>query len=190
MPTPGNDSRYSGNYLRARGHAMARSGKKCQFCGLRRAKEGHHWAWPDYPSDEKVQGHDLTALCKPCHELATILRNWAGKGDADFNVLAGALENAANFYEKREILSSWLFPEAAEAQPSPKEETSTVEIATPKKSEYVPLKQANTRTKTIDQHRPYKTENTRSQPWAFNLFLFIILALGLSVLAWIIHVYY
>lgn len=53
---------YGPNFQKAKRLAIRRSGGKCQFCGLRKAEEGHHWAWPDYPSDENVQGHDITAL--------------------------------------------------------------------------------------------------------------------------------
>lgn len=40
---PKNDV-YSGNYPRAKKQAIARSSGKCQFCGIRQAREGHHWA--------------------------------------------------------------------------------------------------------------------------------------------------
>lgn len=102
---------YGGNYPKARRLAIARSGGKCQFCGLRKAKEGHHWAWPDYPSGEEVQGHDITALCETCHELATMLRDWIERKHADFDQIAKEFRTANNFYEKREAFSYWLFPE-------------------------------------------------------------------------------
>ena len=93
---------------------MARSSGKCQLCGLRKAEEGHHWAWPDYPSDEDVQPHDITALCKPCHEFATLLRDWTQRKGASFDALAMGLDSAGSFFEKREIFSYWLFPEDQE----------------------------------------------------------------------------
>ena len=95
---------------------MARSSGKCQLCGLRKAEEGHHWAWPDYPSDEDVQPHDITAFCKPCHEFATLLRDWTQRKGASFDVLALDLNRATSFYEKREIFFYWLFPEDQEDQ--------------------------------------------------------------------------
>ncbi len=99
------------NYRKAKGLAFARSGGKCQFCGLRKASDGHHWAWPNYPSDEEVQGHDITALCKTCHELATMLRDWVEGNHADFDQLGKEITDSNSFYEKREAFSYWLFPE-------------------------------------------------------------------------------
>ena len=114
--TPSKVGVYDGNYWKARKLAIARSGGKCQFCGMREAKEGHHWAYPksNYPHGDNVQGHDLTALCKPCHELATVIRDWVGKKDADFDILALDLADSNNFFEKREVFSYWLFPEEDE----------------------------------------------------------------------------
>ena len=107
---------YGPNFQKAKRHSIARSSGKCQLCGLRKAEEGHHWAWPDYPSDEDVQPHDITALCKPCHEFATLLRDWTQRKGANFDVLALDLNNARSFFEKREIFSYWLFPEDQEDQ--------------------------------------------------------------------------
>ena len=105
---------YGGNYQKAKRLAIARSGGKCQFCGLREASDGHHWAWPDYPSGEEVQEHDITALCRTCHELATLLRDWVERKHADFDQIAYEFIMANNFYEKREAFSYWLFPEEDE----------------------------------------------------------------------------
>lgn len=105
---------YGNNFQRAKKLAMARSGGKCQFCGLRKASDGHHWAWDNYPSDEEVQGHDITALCKTCHELATMLRDWVGRKHADLDQLEKEIADSNNFYEKREAFSYWLFPEEEE----------------------------------------------------------------------------
>ena len=139
MPVNAEDEKdiYGGNYPKSRRLAINRSGGKCQFCGMRRAKEGHHWAYPksNYPSGEQVQAHHLTALCKPCHEFVTILRTWTGEEDADFNSLAGALENANNFYEKRRAFSSWFFPEGQSPEEiiseeeTSKEESLEVEVS-------------------------------------------------------------
>ncbi|MCY4079418.1 MAG: hypothetical protein OXF54_04190 [Caldilineaceae bacterium] len=101
---------YGPGFNKAKRLAMARSGGKCQFCGLRKASEGHHWAWPDYPSDEKIQGHDLTALCTTCHKIATMLRDWVERKDADFDQIASELESANNFYQQRKAFTLWLFP--------------------------------------------------------------------------------
>ena len=112
MPNPGDDV-YGGNYPKARRQALARSRGKCQFCGIREARDAHHWAFPrsNYPSGEKVQGHDLTALCKPCHELVGLIRDWVGEKNANFDQLAGELENASSFYRKRQAFSRWFFPD-------------------------------------------------------------------------------
>lgn len=98
-------------FIKAKRHAMDRSSGKCQFCGLRRASDGHHWAWPVYPSDEEVQGDDVTALCKVCHELATMLRDWVERKHANFDQIAEEIKASSNFYQKREVFSYWLFPE-------------------------------------------------------------------------------
>lgn len=64
---------YGPGYWRAREVAFERSRGLCQLCGKRRAREAHHWALR-YPADDEVTADDLTALCRPCHWLATLLR--------------------------------------------------------------------------------------------------------------------
>lgn len=104
------DEAYTENYEAAREDAFDRSGGTCQFCGLRPAREAHHWTYGKYPSGKQVQGDDLTALCKPCHIYATVLRDWVMRKKANPNRLASDLERTNSFYEKREVLSYWLFP--------------------------------------------------------------------------------
>lgn len=67
------ESTYGPNYEAARAEAFARSGGRCQFCGLRPAEEAHHWAWR-YPKPGELTANDLTALCGGCHVMATALR--------------------------------------------------------------------------------------------------------------------
>ena len=107
MPDSENDV-YGGYFSKARSQAILRSQGKCQFCGIREAREGHHWAYPrsSYPSGEKVQSHDITALCKPCHEFAGLVRDWVGEKGANFDQIAGELENASNFYKKKTSIQS------------------------------------------------------------------------------------
>lgn len=62
------------NGLEARVQAIARSGGKCQFCGIAEAEEAHHWEYPKYTRESKLKPDHLTALCKPCHQLATFIR--------------------------------------------------------------------------------------------------------------------
>ena len=64
---------YGPGYQRARRELFKRIGKTCQFCGLRPAEEAHHFGLR-YPSDDEVTADDLTALCRPCHWLATLIR--------------------------------------------------------------------------------------------------------------------
>lgn len=104
---------YGSGFIKAKRLAIKRSGGRCQFCGLRKASEGHHWAW-DYPLDDKVQGHDITALCVTCHELATMLRDWVQRKHASFDEIEEEIRVSSNFYEKREAFSYWLFPEEEE----------------------------------------------------------------------------
>ena len=66
---------YGGNYPFAKKDALERSNHICQFCGLDKATHAHHWAYFEYPSGEEVTEDDLTALCEPCHDLATGLRS-------------------------------------------------------------------------------------------------------------------
>ena len=66
-------------HIEARAGALARSGGVCQFCGQRPAVEGHHWA-EHYPQEEDMTVNDLTALCGPCHSLATSLRRYSRWG--------------------------------------------------------------------------------------------------------------
>lgn len=127
MSTPDEKDIYGGNFQKSKRLAISRSGGKCQFCGLRKAEEGHHWAWPDYPSGEEVQGHDLTALCPTCHELAILLRDWVGRKSASFDEISNKINSATSFYQKREAFSAWLFPEAKSA----KTKTYQSQIATP-----------------------------------------------------------
>ena len=175
---------YGGNFPKARSLALKRSGGKCQFCGLRRAKDAHHWAWPDYPSGDKVQHNDLTALCKPCHRLATIIRSWATtQGNADFNALAGELENAGSFYEEREALSAWLFPEKKESpessiqdnnEPAPNTQVERYVVIA---EDYAPRKQPVSRTKSRPT-QPDTPENTpKSTTWIWLLLFSIIIAI-------------
>ena len=65
-------------YREARCRAISRSDGWCQFCGLRKATEGHHWRGykgGHYKPEEETMPEELTALCSSCHKLATIIRN-------------------------------------------------------------------------------------------------------------------
>ena len=64
---------YGPGYQRARRELFERVGRICQFCGLRPAEEAHHFGLR-YPADDEVTADDLTALCRPCHWLATLIR--------------------------------------------------------------------------------------------------------------------
>ena len=66
-------------YLTARREAFDRSGGICQFCGQREAMSGHHWAI-EYGPEEEVTPDSLTALCQPCHEVATAMRKFVRIG--------------------------------------------------------------------------------------------------------------
>lgn len=103
---------YGGNYPKAKRIAFARSKGMCQFCGLRQAEEGHHWAFHDYPSASRVKGDDLTALCKTCHQITTTMRDWIMRKSADLDFLKKELEQCTNFTQKREAISYWFYPEA------------------------------------------------------------------------------
>lgn len=68
-------------YKKARDEAFARSGGICQFCGLRQAKEAHHWEL-SYTAARDIRGDHLTALCQECHIEATLKRKLANRFDA------------------------------------------------------------------------------------------------------------
>ena len=111
MAAPDKDV-YGGNYPKAKSLAFARSSYRCQFCGLQKAREAHHWAHPDkYPSGEMVQGHDLTALCESCHELASMVRDWVLDKGASMDDLLQDLRFCNTYIAKREVFSFWLYPE-------------------------------------------------------------------------------
>ena len=71
----------------AREMAFARSNGTCQFCGQYKAREGHHWAMK-YPRPEYLSANDLTALCTPCHELATSLRRYGREGNGRWELIS------------------------------------------------------------------------------------------------------
>ncbi len=81
------------NYEIARIQAILRSHGRCQFCGSRMRDETHHWA-REYPPEEDTTGNDLIALCKPCHDIATELRRYFGKGGDIPRLLAAFSEGA------------------------------------------------------------------------------------------------
>lgn len=64
---------YGRGYRCARAASFRRSRGACQLCGRRRAQEAHHWAL-HYPDDDTVTAADLTALCRTCHWMATLVR--------------------------------------------------------------------------------------------------------------------
>jgi len=74
-----NEEIYGGNYPEARKKALMRSKFVCQFCGCDRAEETHHWAL-EYPLGVDVTEDDLTALCVPCHNIATTIRRMVDSG--------------------------------------------------------------------------------------------------------------
>ena len=82
-------------YELARIQATLRSHGRCQFCGSRMWEETHHWA-REYPSDKDTTGNDLTAVCKPCHDIASELRRYLGKGGDVLQLLAAFGEAASS----------------------------------------------------------------------------------------------
>ena len=51
---------------------MARTDGLCQFCGIARAIDGHHLRY-DLPASD-LSSDWVTALCRTCHDMATMLR--------------------------------------------------------------------------------------------------------------------
>ncbi len=173
---------YGGYFPKARNQAILRSQGKCQFCGMREAREAHHWAYPrsNYPSGEKVQNHDLTALCKPCHEFAGLIRNWVGEKGANFDQIAGELENAKNFYKKRQAFSRWFFPDEGDIPtPIPSARADTLD-------DYVPPQ------KSVSISSSQKVDEGR--PILFRWLILAIIAIALTVFyiaqnsGWLSHI--
>ena len=59
----------------------------CQFCGKLPATEAHHYDL-EYPPAAETTGNHLTALCSPCHEVATTLRRLERYGRSIFHFMA------------------------------------------------------------------------------------------------------
>ncbi len=163
---------YGGNYPKARNLALARSSGKCQFCGLREAVEAHHWAFENYPSGEKVQGHDLTALCEGCHEFATLLRDWIARKDADYTVLIEELARCNTFIAKREVFSYWLYP------PHEHELKTETDNARHKARNSARFRRESTPHRTKDETYTIKKER-RKMPLVVAYLLWFVLVPGL-----------
>ena len=82
---------YGDRYELARGKAFDRSLGVCQICGRRDAEQGHHWALK-YPTDAQVTPDDLTALCRPCHEIATEIRKAEKAGVSVWPIISKILK--------------------------------------------------------------------------------------------------
>lgn len=77
-------------YLQARQQAFARSNGWCQFCGRNRAEEAHHWQGYEagkYAHPQSTKSDELIALCKPCHIIATRIRQTASSIEKNDSVL-------------------------------------------------------------------------------------------------------
>lgn len=97
---------YEGNYPHARLEALRRSNNSCQFCGAKAPLEAHHWTTGFYPPGDRVTANDLTALCKPCHEIATCLRSMIHAG-CSREQLEFEFEQAVNERQKWQALLKW-----------------------------------------------------------------------------------
>ena len=84
------------HYRRARGGARARSRGRCQGCGYGLAEHAHHWALRYLPPAVTTSDH-LTAVCRLCHRVLTLLRRFLSVGgDAGrfLDILEAALVQA------------------------------------------------------------------------------------------------
>ena len=64
-------------YRDARRLAIKRSEGWCQFCGINRATQGHHWRGykaGNYKPENETTSDDLIGLCDDCHTIATAIR--------------------------------------------------------------------------------------------------------------------
>ena len=67
------------HHRRSRGGALARSRGRCQGCGYWPAEHAHHWLLRYLPPWATTSDH-LTALCRPCHRVMTLLRRFLSVG--------------------------------------------------------------------------------------------------------------
>ena len=74
-------------FRRARAWAFARSRGRCQGCGYRRAEHAHHWSLVYLPPWATTPDH-LTALCRLCHRVMTLLRKFLSVGGDPVRFLA------------------------------------------------------------------------------------------------------
>ena len=72
---------YGPDYQVARAAAFKRTGGICSFCGLKPARDAHHWAY-----QKPVRPEHLIPLCRPCHQTASARRRMllAGLRDGDW----------------------------------------------------------------------------------------------------------
>lgn len=82
---------YGKGYAVARAQALNRSNRICQFCGLREATDAHHWQ-REYSLDGEVTSAHLTALCVPCHKVATALRRAVVSGASSSEIVSSFQE--------------------------------------------------------------------------------------------------
>ena len=86
------------HYRRAGGGARARSRGRCQGCGYGPAEHAHHWALRYLPPEVTTSDH-LTAVCRLCHRVLTLLRRFLSVGgDAGrfLDILEAALAKAGD----------------------------------------------------------------------------------------------
>ena len=65
-------------FRKARDDTFRRSEGWCQFCGLTRATQAHHWRGykgGDYKPEEETTADELIGLCDLCHKLVTTIRS-------------------------------------------------------------------------------------------------------------------
>ena len=66
-------------HRRARGGTLSRSRGRCQGCGYWPAVHAHHWLQRYLPPWATTSDH-LTALCRPCHRVMTLVRRFLSVG--------------------------------------------------------------------------------------------------------------
>ena len=88
---------FHSTYRRARAWARARSRGVCQGCGYSLAEHAHHWLLL-YPPPAATTPDHLTALCRFCHRVMTLLRRFLSVGgdpDRFLAIFEAALAEAA-----------------------------------------------------------------------------------------------
>ena len=73
---------YGSCYQKMRPGVLGRNSGTCAFCGIQDAAECHH-GMVNYPDHKELKEDQLVQLCEDCHQLATSIRKWKWRFNAN-----------------------------------------------------------------------------------------------------------